>query len=472
MLARIRRVRETADTGIGMLAVIIVAAIITALVATVSFVTVNNIDNTDRDRHALSALEAAEGGVAQALQYLRGAHLASITCDAASPSGAGCDSTTPSWTSAANPRIVTMDPSSGATTCDGSEACAKVWIGRIQAYESVCPAREIDSTAACVGLYRIHSTGYSGGGPAARAVEVDVEVQPYAFPLGVYAKLSADFAGDIRVYGQSFFSGGTIVDRRKVTFGDEGETADLFYGGTAGARAKEAIGNGNGNGNGGGGSADIHEDGCSPDYPYDLSGSPGAGDCALNPELFGAWDLTDDQYEELKAQAKAHGTYNVAPAELATVMERNWLAGISTPVLYWDQPTQAGEVRLQASDIPSRWTRVPGEEEPNTAPGCTKPNAIIVVRPTAGSLDLNMQSGSGGGGGAVPPMLVAAVFVPDGTIKMASGMPLLGTVMANTLDVRGTAEFRMDQCFVNNPPGGVLDVKTSDWREADSEDVN
>jgi hypothetical protein len=45
-------------------------------------------------------------------------------------------------------------------------------------------------------------------------------------------------------------------------------------------------------------------------------------------------------------------------------------------------------------------------------------------------------------------------------------------VFAKTLDLGGNADFYMDACFANNPPGATLDAQVMTWREDDSKDIN
>ena len=75
-------------------------------------------------------------------------------------------------------------------------------------------------------------------------------------------------------------------------------------------------------------------------------------------------------------------------------------------------------------------------------------------------------------GGNTSPFLTAAIFVPDGTLTGQGGRNTIGTVYAKTIDLGGNVDFYLDSCFANSPPGGVLDVQVTNFREDDGTDIN
>ncbi|HET8616459.1 MAG TPA: hypothetical protein VFL94_13115, partial [Actinomycetales bacterium] len=329
------------DEGLGIVTVIFLAAVLTALTITAVKVTVSNLDNTRRDRQALSALATSEAGVSQALMYLRGGSLASLTCTEPAPGaapGANCTGAGPSWTSATNPKLVGVNTATG--TCAPGADCFKVWIGTIKPYVPNCPERRDAAIGTCSGIYRVHSTGLAESGPSARAVAVDVKVTPYPFPIGVFAE-SFSGNGTPGIHFESVFTNGCIKNRQRDDHSGSGfqfqwdssanrPVLDLIYDQPAAAHATGDISDSNNSCGSGSGGAPIHKVAvCNPDYPYDQDGSGGAltpGDgcygkytrtdgtvypttskftqAELQTYGYRPRGLTDAQYDALRSQAQ------------------------------------------------------------------------------------------------------------------------------------------------------------------------
>ncbi|MGH2811009.1 MAG: hypothetical protein ACRDIA_09035, partial [Actinomycetota bacterium] len=63
---------------------------------------------------------------------------------------------------------------------------------------------------------------------------------------------------------------------------------------------------------------------------------------------------------------------------------------------------------------------------------------------------------------------VGAVFVPDGTADLSGSASITGTIYAKQLFLTGNSTFTLKgQCFFDNLPGGLLNVITSGFAEAD-----
>jgi len=253
---------------------------------------------------------------------------------------------------------------------------------------------------------------------------------------------------------------------------------DLFYDQPAAAHAVGDVSTSN---TSCGGNGPIHaSSACNSTFKYDQDGSGGpltsGGGCygaytrsdgSVYPtsSKFTAQDLqnigyrprglTDAQYDALRAQAKAQGTYNPTTASLNATLTGLVNAGISSPVLYWDNAS----VSLNAGDLPSSFLRAL-----STSPSCTQNSLTIVVSGPGHNLSYQ--------GGNTSPFVVASIFVPDGTLTGTGGRNTIGTVFAKTVDLGGNIDFYMDNCFANNPPGGALDVQVTGFREDDSTDVN
>jgi hypothetical protein len=489
--------RRGDDAGIGVVTVIMVIAVLTAFLITATAMTVNNLTSTKRDRQALSALSTSEAGVAQAIQFLRSGNLGSLTClepAAGAAPGSTCTGAGPSWISATSPKQVVID----GGTCATNANCFKVWVGTIQPYVPNCAGRRATPPVPCFGLYRVHSTGLSGGGPSARKLAVDVKVTPYPFPIGVFAEaLSGN--GNVGVHNESIFTNGCMMNRQNDAASGSGvqfqwdsvnnrPVLDLIYDQPTAAHATGVVSTSNTSCGASSGGYPIHQvsrtdatqQKCNSTFRFDQDSGGGAltsgdgcyaayarGDGTVYPtsSLFTSAELqnygyrprglTDAQYDALRSQAQAQGTYNMATSSISATLTSLATAGIASPVLYWDN----GSVSLSQSDFPASFARgLVGSAS------CATNSVTIVV--TGPGNNLSYQ------GGNTAPFLVASIFVPDGQLTGSGGRNTIGTVFAKTLDMGGNMDFYMDQCFAANPPGATLDAQVVTWREDDSKDIN
>ena len=483
------------DEGMGMITVMLLMAVVSGLIVTATALAVNNTNNQRRDRQSLGALASSEAGVAQALQYIRGSNLASLTCQEPAPGtapGASCQGAGPSWTSATNPKEIRVDGGTGG--CVLSSDCFKVWIGTVQAFTPSCAAKHQSPPGQCYGKYRIHSTGVSGNGPGARRIVVDVQAAPFRYPLGVFSETDFSGNGNVGIHAESVYTGGCTINRQDDSHSGSGfqfqwdsannrPVIDLFADQPAGAHAVggvSTVNNGDCTTSKGSGGP-IHAAGpCNSTFKWDQDSSGGAltpGDACYGKYVrsdgtvypttsrFTAQDLqdigyrprglTDAQYDQLKAQAQAQGTYNIANASINGTLTSLANAGVTSPVLYWDNAS----VSLNQSDFPAAFSRAV-----NSTPGCAQSTVTIIV--TGAGHNLSYQ------GGNTSPFLVAAIFVPDGTLTGNGGRNTIGTVFAKTIDLGGNIDFYLDACYANSPPGGTLDVQVTGFREDDGTDVN
>lgn len=494
--------RRGDDAGIGVVTVIMVIAVLTAFLITATAMTVNNLTSTKRDRQALAALATSEAGVAQAVQFLRSGNLGSLTCmepaaGAAPP--ASCTGAGPSWISATNPQVVVAD--GVGASCVTTTSCFKVWIGTVQPYVPGCPSRHASPPTACFGIYRVHSTGVSGGGPSARKLAVDVKVTPYPFPIGVFSEAMSG-NGNVGVHSESIFTNGCIMNRQNDAVSGSGvqfswdaangrPVLDLIYDQPTAAHATGKISTSNQSCGTDGNAFPIHETSktdptpkaCNTTFKWDqdLEGgplTPGDGcwgaytradgtkypttsrfvQADLQNYGYRPRGLTDAQYDALRSQAQAQGTYNIGTAGISAVLTNLAAAGIKSPVLYWDN----GSVALKESDFPTSFLRT------ISAAGACASNSVTIVVSGPG----NNLSYQGGNTSYPGPFLVGSLFVPDGQLSGGGGRNTIGTVFAKSLDLGGNVDFYMDQCFAANPPGATLDAEVLTWREDDSKDIN
>jgi hypothetical protein len=476
--------RRRDDDGIGLLMVVLFLGVVMTLTLSISAVVLNNVQSTGRDRQAQNALSTAEGGVAQAVQVVRVNAPGYFTCQeptaGASPSGA-CTTNPSGWTNSSSPETVSSDGTIGS--CVSGLACYAVWISTLQPYDTVTHIVQ----------YRIHSTGKSGGGPAARSLMVDIKATLANFPLGVYSD-TISMNGTPGIHHESVYSLNCISGRDKINFDP---VVSGTYNGYDWATDSPQSANSAANVTTGGCSSSIHTSTtpCNSTYPYDrdLAGgtlstanvdkpcrlswaspkNPGTKTSLASTSKYTVQDLysagyqpqglTPSEYDSLKQQAQAMGTYNPANIHDALSAVR-----ATTAVLYIDN----ADVNLGSNDIPNGPSPTPNFfRDDNTAtnggaPGgslsaCGLQSLIIVVR--FHNLTMNSFNETGD--------LVTSIFVPEGTDHDGGNAQILGSVFAQTIDLRGTQDFHLDECFVNNPPSLLLDLQQVRYHEVDTQNI-
>jgi len=495
MITSLRRAAALRDdeSGMGLLTVMLFVGVVTTLTVAISGVVIANTQATGRDRQALGALSTAEAGVAQAVQEIRGNPPGFFSCHEPAPNAAPsgkCLTNPAGWTSSASPEKV----AAGGGSCTTDVSCYAVWISTLANYNPLSsPVNDAITgtlTAPHTVQYRIHSTGVSGGGPAARSVIVDVSATLAGFPLGVFSD-SIDMNGTPAIHHESVFTLDCVGNRSKITFdtvqsnsyngydwaSDEPQAVhSASYISSSGSACSTA-------------SASIHTPSapCNAAYPFDQDLAGGALSSS-DTACFNSWTsplthktyattssytltdldnagfrpqgLTPSEYDALKQQAQADGTYN--PSNVSAALSA---VSSSTAVLYVDD----ADLTLGPGDIPSRFFRADNSTNGGTAPtpgdlsSCPSLDSLIIV---VRNNDIMINSFGGQSGD-----LVASIFVPEGTYGGHGNAPILGTIFAQSFTLRGTHDFYLDQCFVNNPPSMLLDLKQVRYHEVDTTNV-
>lgn len=433
------------ETGSAMVVTLLVMAVLTGLGAVVFNVGFNNLQNTGRDRLAGGAHGASEGGIAQALAFIRSEGTGTLKCDDPPVIGTDCSLL---W-GKNNPKVINLS--------NGRQY--SVWIQRISA---------MNPPTTKSGTYRIHSTGTAGVGPGKRDIQVTVIVKPLSYPIGVYADSISD-AGTPQVRRESVFSQACITQRDKMTF----EGMDKYHGIPAAAHSTEYITNSN-NTCAAGDSRNIHAPKppatnpgvCNPSFPndqdkqggdltattcYNALGYPKTSFFDLNAlKTYGYQyprGLSDGEYAALKSKAQEQGTYYTT-------------TGFTNPS---EPPAYSNAVyyfNLKNQTSGSNTVNIQNEfEEFRNDPYCGQRSIVIVVE--GGNLHINAGAD-----------LVGAVFVPDGNYRGNGNHKIIGTLFARTIDkLNGTADFSLEgktaSCFFDNFPGSLLDVSTTRFREVD-----
>lgn len=460
MFRRLKRVAR-GESGMAMMTTVMVMAVLTGFGVTVSVVSINNSQNAGRDRQAGEALNLAEGGVAQAVEYIRAYGVAALTCHETTydtnPLDPSCDNAAP-W---GNP-----NPAKSQRVVFGANQHYRVFITVIQA-----PA----PFSGLTGKYRVHSEGLSGTGPGARRIEVDLTVKPFSFPLGIFGD-DITAGGNMVVTQESIFAKNCVNQREKITFGSG---VDIAYNIPPAVHSAQYI-NYATNGCSSNDNRNIHDPkprgpgicysgsgaGRPPisnaHFDQDRLGGPlntpdgaaclGAGgaypqtsffdEAGLKSYGYQPGGLTKAEYDALRARAQSMGTYYKTPVNPA--LPAAFAPENPNAVLFYDLSNTGGTVSLQQADIPgydSSW--------------CGRRSIVIVV--INGNLDFN---------GGID--IVGALFVPQGTIKGNGGAKLIGTVFARRLDsITGGFTSSLESCFFDNFPGGLINITPSRFAEVD-----
>ena len=159
--------------------------------------------------------------------------------------------------------------------------------------------------------------------------------------------------------------------------------------------------------------------------------------------------LTPAQLDQLKTVAISQGNYWTS----SSVWTRR-PNGVNA-VMYFDLLTTnpGGEVNL--NDIVG-FARPSGLSVDPAV--CASKSLVIIV--DGGNVRMNSDAN-----------LAASLFVlgdPYGNVNKINGGPkFIGTLYANTIDLKGGAHLQMDECFRSNLSPALFDVETSNYRELD-----
>jgi hypothetical protein len=435
------------DAGAAMVTTLLVGAVLTGLGIVAVDVSISNLRNAGRDRVAGTALNTSESGVAQAIEYIKNGGGSALSC---SPT---CSANP--WGNRDNPQTVTLP--------NGREY--KVWIQVVQAF-----APPTYKTA----TYKVHSLGTAGSGPGSRTIEVTVEAKPFTFPVGLYADTFED-AGNGTVHSEQMFAKGCIVNRNAIQFGPSTDPAtgatspvDPYYGYPPAAHSADYITTDN-QLSSCKASTSIHAtSACNTSFTGDqdkaggsISAFPTCSSVTMGgttslftiAELnatygYQARGLSNSQYAALKTKAMSQGNY----WDESTLNDYVAPCAVTCPA--GKTPTPNGVVYFKVNST----TTIGNEfnEMVDFARGqCGTRSLVVVIEGGSATINNNVS-------------LTAALFVPDGQLKYNGGAVLEGTVFAKEINkFTGTADFYLDQCFINNFPGGLFDVTPVRFREVD-----
>lgn len=491
--------RVANDDGVAMLIAVLFLAVAIALGTAVAGVAIAGDKSANRDRQATGAQQTSEGGVAQAIQVIRSEPASYFNCPDPVPSPLPAGDCSNTWTNPNAPEKVSANGTVGS--CVTGVACYAVWIGTLQGM--VLPTSANPNPTA---YYRIHSVGYYGGGPGARALTVDVSAKLDHFPVGLYAD-GFTSNGTPNVYHESLFSLGCIINRVPDGSGGGGisfalsngqPTTDYYYDQPAAAHSAQLVTTANhscttSNGSGG----PIHANGvCNTTYPYDqdsaggaltsgdgcyekwtdtatgktyptnvASAGAGAGSSFTTNDLYNVGyrpkGLSSSEYSALAQIAQSEGTYfTPSSACWPNCSPSTALTNDGSPpnaVVYYDNANGA-TIKLGPGDFPSAYFRAPSSSN------CSLASVVLVIR--QGNLVFNSS-----GSGSSTVGLVASMFIPEGSYDSKGNLMVIGTLFAQTINLEGGQTFQLDQCFANNPPGELTNVRVVRYHGIDTSNV-
>jgi hypothetical protein len=469
-----KRLRD--QSGVALVTVLFVGAALTAVATSSSFIAIRELRTSSEDWNGSRAVSYGEAGLQRFLNELKlgGFGMGSII-------GAGCTSPP-----VALPQgLIGNGSYSAELTAYNPATTPKVptWTGTANT-SGPCAGRDFVNTKVPQ-LYAISSTGTSGQGR--RTIRAVVTISGSGLPVGVFVN-TIDANGNPDFTNISIFASGDINGRDKMNVSgiDENYTVGQVYGGSSTAKVPAAVhAVGAIYGKGGGRTGAIHppNPNCSVgrgpqgQSMWDSSGTGGPVTAACTP----AWTapagwigpayppttkftsellkgvsggraampkLNESEYQSLKATAQSSGIYCYIPksgpatcTELGAPLTGSMTDITSLPahfVVYYEYEPGANQSLS--------WT--------NSVTPCPTRSATVVVR--NGGVTLR-------GGGT----MYGNILAPEGTVDSAGNYVVYGSVLAQSMRLRGTAGFALDACATANQPTTTLNVTAGRWSEVD-----
>lgn len=446
------------DQGAALVLTLFATTLVMILGTTILSVTVNNLRTAKLAQDSAAALDAADAGLAQASAYLRTFGVRAIACSPDCTSGYG---------SRANPTSVDLP----------GGASYEVWV------EAVAPLPQHNP-----GRYVVHSTGTARDGVRAIQAEVAIGTRPLGLPLALFAR-SFDGGGTGAVFQESILTTGCVWSRSHI----EVTGTDVAYDIPAAVHSSQYVSESNGgNENCGPSNKEIHRNGaCNPTYPYDqsvqggtfpagstcstltagypdyyshaalgLTGSPTDRSSQITDEatlrrLFSIPEkpFTDSQLDQLRAVAQSQGNYWTSSTYTTPTPAQHPHA-----VLFFDL-TAGGNTGQRVDLNMGGWSR-PFDAAPGSV-DCKDQSLLIVV--VGGDVRINANT-------RIVANIVLTSPAPYGKMnKLNGGAELIGTVYADAMDLTGTGDVKLDECFVQNLSPSLVDttLTLTDYREVD-----
>ena len=480
-----RRLRN--ERGVAMVTVLLVGAVLTVTASAASFGVIQDLRAGRDDQKATGALAYAEAGADRVILEMRRGNVTWGRIRLA-----GCEGVVPNGTA---PLAVAGDIGEGRYEAEM----------RIYNPDATNPADRLDN--ACSDPARVALAGdpkkpqqfaitSEGSHPAAkRVIRQIITVKPKGLPIGIYAD-GVDGNGNAAMNSLSLISPNNIVGRDKIAFQgrDPYYTLADFYPGLPDTEqipaAAHAVGeitlstgpqnqrtehkapgpNPNCDANPNGQSL---WDGSKWGAPISIgcAGQPIAGGTTASPPttLFTTNDLkrvtpspslTDQDYLTLKESAKASGLYcHIPTSGSASCLKQG------SPVAYqsvWQDPdvpaasAYISYFEFEGGDpyATSNTVKWQAEVGPCSYDQNIHESTVLIVR----NGSLSMQSGA---------VVTGAVILPEGQFDSEGGFTTHGTIIAQDFWLRGSANFLLSECWIDNMPTTFVDITPSKWTEVD-----
>ena len=479
--------RVANDRGVAVATVIFIGAALAVLTSTAVFVTVQDFRAGTDDRKATEALAYAEAGIDRMVQHLR----AGPGLTFAVLRRKGCE----------DPKLTVPEGSVGAgsftVTLEVFDPLAATPANRypIPPTGGACATRATDPRRGQ--FFLITSTGQH---PASkRVVQQVVEIGNRGLPVGLVGD-DFDTNGTPDMTGISVIARGDVFSRDKLDL--DGLDAyytlgDLWPGATWPAGLSEnspvpaaahAVGrlvvtpnkdefppNPN---------CGANKSGTNKQSLWDSDGSAGSGpvttSCAGQPagyegafpptskftqadyDRLAAEELTPEDFSNLKASAQEFGLYCYIPTSGASYCIRQGTQiGFTTdvsPIVASGTSNFVAYFEFQGGDPLANNISFNNSSVWSAPTGCSSDPAVnktmtMVVR--NGGVDLSGNTKING-----------AIFV-DGNFDYTGTPSINGPINATNFRVRGTANFTLDQCWVQNMPWTFLTLTPVQWSEID-----
>ena len=397
------------------------------------------------------ALGIAEAGVAEAITHLRGNGVHHICAPARAP-----------WNVSA------------PTTLDLPE--------RHGGRDDRRASQRYRPPATRVGRYLVRSVGTTAAAdPGKRTVEQEVDVKPFAFPLGVYTAAKVNLGGNVEIQQESFFSGQCIDSRSKMTF-VAGPDRQLHrplqrHPGRRPLRVvhhrpqhqrlqhrpRDGAGDGHAAPSTGRtpatrptGPTRARSAGPSPPGTCPAR-TAGKGDYADRGSAF-SMDVLRDSVRLRAARAhrrpvrpaegQGEGGGDVVPRRHAPCRSRRRRRSRAAPATTRSSTSRTRTSTSAPSSTATRWVARP--ERASTL----HPSVLLVIE--RGSLKLGSSTRYTGN-----------IFVPDGDVVFSGGAELTGTVFAKNLKFIGGGRIGLNDCAPPTPTATCSASPRSSFREID-----
>jgi hypothetical protein len=159
--------------------------------------------------------------------------------------------------------------------------------------------------------------------------------------------------------------------------------------------------------------------------------------------------FTQSQLDQLRSIALSQGNYWTSASGWASPDDR-------AAVMYFDLSSSDPGGVVDLKDL-AGWSRP--VEQSATSSSCDKRSLVIIIE--GGNVRLNGNQN-----------MFGSVFLvsgsPYGKVMKANGTAYFtGSLYANELDLTGTADLYMDECFLANQSPALTDIETFNYRELD-----